>query len=42
MRAQKLCGFVLYEGDSALKVASMELCRELLSRQGASVVRIAK
>jgi hypothetical protein len=38
MRAQKICGFVLYEGDLGLKMASVELFRELLTRKGALVV----
>lgn len=42
MRAQKICGFVSYEGDSGLKMVSVELSRELLSSKGALVVLIAK
>lgn len=41
MRAQTICGFVSYERDSGMKMASVELSRAL-SRKDALVVRIAK
>lgn len=37
MRVQTICGFVSYDGDMGLKMASVEL-----SRNGALVVRIMK
>jgi hypothetical protein len=42
MEAQTICGFVSYKGDLGLKMASVELSRELLSGKDTLVVCIAK